>query len=110
MGCGCRLPQCRTLSSCTVHSSCSSRRWYRTPRPHSIWRTRDSWSAIAPTLPASLLVEHDRPERMAEMVQTGSRRSVRLDARELHHLPPLLGFVGDELTEFSGRACKRQCT
>jgi hypothetical protein len=30
-------------------------------------------------------------------------RSVSLDARELDHLRPLLGFVRDELTEFRGR-------
>ena len=28
--------------------------------------------------------------------------SVRFDARELHHLGPLLGFVGDELAESAG--------
>jgi hypothetical protein len=29
--------------------------------------------------------------------------SIRLDACELHHLGPLLGFVGDELAEVGGR-------
>src|SRR5262245_65270046 len=33
--------------------------------------------------------------------------SVSLDARELDHLGPLLGFVGDELAEVDGRACRR---
>src|SRR5262245_39573695 len=32
--------------------------------------------------------------------------SLRLDACELHHLAPLLGFVGDEFAEVRGRACK----
>src|SRR5262249_18151287 len=32
--------------------------------------------------------------------------SLWLDARELHHLAPLLGFVGDEFAEVGGRACK----
>ena len=35
--------------------------------------------------------------------QTGS---FRLDARELDHLGPLLGFVDDELVEVAGRAWK----
>jgi hypothetical protein len=67
MGCGCRPPQCRTLSSCTVHSSCSSRRLYRTPRPHSIWRTRDSWSAIAPMLPAFRRAARQRSAKAKEL-------------------------------------------
>src|SRR6266850_2284959 len=33
-------------------------------------------------------------------------RSVRLNARELHHLGPFLDFFGDELAEVDGRACK----
>jgi hypothetical protein len=33
-----------------------------------------------------------------------------LDARELHHLRPLLGFCGDELTEVVGRTRKRFAT
>ena len=32
-----------------------------------------------------------------------SRRSLGLKARELHHLGPFLGFVGDELPEVGGR-------
>src|SRR5262245_36533122 len=36
-------------------------------------------------------------------------KSVRFDARELHHLAPLLGFVGNEFPEFGGRAQQR-CT
>jgi phage terminase large subunit len=35
---------------------------------------------------------------------TVGRRSVGLDARELDHLGPFLGFVSDELCEISGRA------
>src|SRR5262245_29809544 len=34
--------------------------------------------------------------------------SLRLDARELHHLAPLLGFLGDEASEVGGRADKSQ--
>src|SRR5262249_46945305 len=33
-----------------------------------------------------------------------SRGSLRLDARELHNLAPLLGFVGNELAEIGRRA------
>ncbi len=33
--------------------------------------------------------------------------SLRLDASELHHLGPFLGFVGNELAELGGRASKR---
>src|SRR6266545_2826443 len=33
-------------------------------------------------------------------------KSVCFDARELHHLAPLLGFVSDQLAEFSGRSGK----
>src|SRR5215207_4490861 len=33
--------------------------------------------------------------------------SVRLDPRELDHLSPLSGLVGDELAEVDGRASKR---
>ena len=33
-------------------------------------------------------------------------RSLRLDARELDHLGPLLGFVGDELAEVGWRTGK----
>src|SRR5215472_13450906 len=32
-----------------------------------------------------------------------SRRSLRLDTREFHHLAPLLSFVGDEFAEILGR-------
>src|SRR6516162_6897595 len=34
--------------------------------------------------------------------------SVRLDACEPHHLAPLLGFVGDQLAEVSGRTRKHR--
>src|SRR5947207_11974522 len=38
---------------------------------------------------------------------SGDHQSLdRLDGRELHHLGPLLGFVGDELAEVAGRAWK----
>src|SRR5262245_41518659 len=30
-------------------------------------------------------------------------RSLWLDARELHHFPPFVGFFGDKLTELGGR-------
>src|SRR5262249_16837347 len=33
--------------------------------------------------------------------------SLRLDARELHHLAPLLGFVSDDLCEVGARARQR---
>src|SRR5215510_11387697 len=35
---------------------------------------------------------------------------LQLDPRELHHLGPFLGFVGDELTEVAGKASKRRAT
>src|SRR5262245_13565528 len=38
------------------------------------------------------------------------RRSVWLDVCRSHHLAPLLGFVGDELTEIGGRAHKRRAS
>src|SRR5258705_8528250 len=38
------------------------------------------------------------------------RGSLRLEARELHHLTPLFGFFGDELSEVVRRACKYRCT
>src|SRR5262245_43119071 len=38
------------------------------------------------------------------------RGSVRLDARELDHLRPLLGFVGDQLSKVGGRARQRRTT
>src|SRR5205807_9570817 len=34
--------------------------------------------------------------------------SVRLDTRELHHLAPLLDFIGDELAKIGGRARKHR--
>src|SRR5215470_11967845 len=36
----------------------------------------------------------------------GSRGSLCLDARELHHLAPLLGFLGNEPPKVGGRAWK----
>ena len=35
----------------------------------------------------------------------GASRLLRLDTSKLDHLGPLLGFVGDELTKISRRAC-----
>src|SRR5262249_17868573 len=40
----------------------------------------------------------------------GVRGSVRLRAREFHHLGPLPGFVRDELAEFGGRHRHRHAT
>src|SRR5262245_31968330 len=37
----------------------------------------------------------------------GTAASVRLDARELDHLGPLFGFVGDQLSELSRRSRQR---
>src|SRR5215831_2949652 len=37
------------------------------------------------------------------VAQKACSRSFRLDARELDHLGPLLGFVGNEFTEIGGR-------
>ena len=39
---------------------------------------------------------------------SGGRRSLRLDVGRSDHLAPLLGFVGDELAEVSGRARKHR--
>ena len=36
--------------------------------------------------------------------------SFRLDVRDPDHLAPLLGFVGDELSEVGGRARKHRAT
>ena len=41
-------------------------------------------------------------ERVLWNIRLGLIGSVRLDAGELHHLCPLLGFVGDELAEIEG--------
>src|SRR5262249_441571 len=38
------------------------------------------------------------------------RRSLRLDARELHHLAPLLGLICDELSKVGGRERKHIAT
>src|SRR5262245_24092495 len=38
----------------------------------------------------------------------GSRRSLNLDAGELDHLGPLLGFLSDELAEVGGRTGKHR--
>ena len=40
------------------------------------------------------------------VIGAGIAGSLRLDAGELHHLAPLLGFLGDELAEVGGRAWK----
>ena len=37
-----------------------------------------------------------------------SAGSIRLDACEPHHLAPLLGFLGDQLAEVSGRTRKHR--
>src|SRR5262249_20816181 len=42
-------------------------------------------------------------------IRPRSRRSLRLDAREPHHLGPLLGFRGDEVAKVGGRA-RNHCT
>jgi hypothetical protein len=42
------------------------------------------------------------------MTQTRRRGSIRLEAGELDHLPPLFGFVGDELAEI-GRRARKDC-
>src|SRR5215813_11148219 len=39
----------------------------------------------------------------------GIAGSIRFDARELHHLGPLLGFRGDEAAKVGGRA-RNHCT
>src|SRR5207248_6160294 len=64
----------------------------------------------------------DRP-KSTRMIQSGYRpdavrvtefwnvgpgaRLLRLRARELHHLAPLLGFFGDKFSEIGGRARER---
>src|SRR5262249_7279988 len=40
--------------------------------------------------------------------RTERRRSLRLNARQLHHLGPFLNVLGDELPELGGRTCKRR--
>src|SRR5262249_53001921 len=40
----------------------------------------------------------------------GSAGSICLDACELHHLAPLLGFLGDQLAEVCGRDDKRRAS
>jgi hypothetical protein len=55
------------------------------------------------SLPRSGLVHRDVMERGAE-----SAGSICLDACELHHLAPLLGFLDDQLAEVSGRTSKHR--
>src|SRR5262249_5072409 len=40
---------------------------------------------------------------MSGLAGSGHPQSVQLDAREFHHLAPLIGFVDDELAEVGGR-------
>src|SRR5262249_52936670 len=47
--------------------------------------------------------------RTLRNIRPGSRGSLRLDAREPHHLGPLLGFRGDEAAKVGGRA-RNHCT
>src|SRR5262245_25410336 len=47
-------------------------------------------------------------ERALRNIWPRSRRSLRLDAGELDHLAPLLGFLADHLAEVGGRA--RKCS
>src|SRR5262245_36701623 len=41
-------------------------------------------------------------------IRTLKRFSLRLDASELDHLAPLLGFIGDELAELGRRSRQRR--
>src|SRR5207249_3550908 len=53
-----------------------------------------------------------RPEncQSTQYGMAGFPRSVRLGTRELHHLGPLLGFIGDELAEVGRRAREHRST
>ena len=61
----------------------------------------------------SLVIRSSRPHRRTPAIRGTGRygicrvaASLRLDARELDHLAPFLGFVGDELAEVGGRAAR----
>src|SRR5262245_3800255 len=49
-------------------------------------------------------------ERALRNIRPGSRGSLRLHARELDHLGPLLGFLRNEFPEIGGRAWKHSAT
>src|SRR6266436_1708820 len=49
-------------------------------------------------------------QRALRNIQPGSRGSFRLGAGKLDHLGPLLGFVGDKLSEVGGRDDKHRCS
>jgi hypothetical protein len=54
------------------------------------------WLSAKPEGPVSIL----RNETLWN-IQPAMPGSLCLDARELHHLAPLLGFFGDELSKFA---------
>src|SRR5262245_41671305 len=63
--------------------------------------------AVQQTVLYSITCQHPPlAERALRNILPHPRGSVRLDARELDHLRPFLGFVGDELAEVGGRAWK----
>jgi hypothetical protein len=47
-------------------------------------------------------------QRALRNIRPGARGSLRLDAGELDHLGPFLGFVGNELAEI-GRRARKHC-
>jgi hypothetical protein len=49
-----------------------------------------------------------RPVRMIWDIHPALSGSLRFDARDLDHLGPFRGFVGDELSEIGGRAHERR--
>src|SRR5215472_12679253 len=69
-------------------SSCASMSATRSPRRHG-----RATSAVRREAFAERDIMEDLP---------GLPGSIRFDARELHHLAPLFGFVGDELAKVGG--------
>src|SRR5262245_46605711 len=62
----------------------------------------------ATSLAKTLLINPSVFVRVSGGTEYSGRRSFSLDAGELDHLAPLLGFVGDELAEVGGRPCEHR--
>src|SRR5262249_16394454 len=66
-----------------------------------------NWTIGLQTFATGSLPRSGLVQRQLWNIDSGSA-SLRLDAAEFDHLGPLLGFVGDQLCEVSGRARKRR--
>src|SRR5262245_62625233 len=84
----------RSLASRAARAGAGGAAWARASR-----RPR-----IDGTTRARFLAKPPRPRHACRKARPTSRGAglLRLDARELHHLAPFLGFVDDELAELTG--------